>query len=66
MTMTNDLDPNGVFFGVRVGGVRGDDVANPPKRAARPKPEPWRKNKPQNSSQNTTVVELANARNNKT
>ena len=55
-----------MLFSVGVRAVRGDDVADPPERAARPEPEARRYDQPEYSRQNAAVVELANARNNQT
>ena len=60
------LNTNWVFFSVGVRAVCGDDVADPPERAARPKPETRRQDQPQYPRQYAAVVELANARNNQT
>ena len=55
-----------MFFRVGIRAVRGDEVADPAERAARPKPESRRENQPQNSRQISAVIELPNARNNQT
>ena len=54
-----------VIFGVRVGCVRGYDVAQPAQCSARAYPEAGREDEPENTSQNTSVVELADAGNKK-
>jgi hypothetical protein len=63
MTNGKCSDSDGVFLGVGVRGVCGDDVANPAQRAAGPKPESRRYNQPENSCQNATIVELPHSRN---
>ena len=55
-----------MFFGVGIGAPRSYDVANPAKRAARPDPEAWGNDQPENAGKYTAVVKLAYSRDNKT
>jgi hypothetical protein len=54
-----------VVFGVGVGRVGGYDVANPTERSARAYPEAGCEDEPENARQDSPVVELAHAGNNK-
>ena len=49
----------------RVGGVRGDDMADPTKRAAGANPKSGGNNEPKYARQNAAVVELAHTGNQK-
>ena len=55
-----------MILGERVRGVSRDDVADPAERTTRTDPETGRDDEPENSRQNPSVIELANARNDKT
>lgn len=47
---------------VGVGGVGRDDVADPPEQATRTNPQARRNDEPQDTSQEATVIELSNSR----
>ncbi len=53
-------------FSVGVGGVRGNDVANPSQRATRADPETGRNYEPKNSREDAAIVKLANSGNDET
>ena len=55
-----------MFFGVGVGAVRGDEVADPTERSASSYPKAWREDQPKYSRQNASVVELTNSGNDET
>jgi len=59
-------DADAIFFGVAIGRIGRDDVADPAERAARADPEAGREDESQDARQDLPVVELADAWNKKT
>ena len=55
-----------MILGVGVSGVGGNDVTDPPERAARANPKARRDDKPKYSGEDAAVVKLADAGNDKT
>jgi len=58
--------PYRMIFRVRVGRPGRNDVTDPAERPARSDPEAWGDNEPENSGENSAVVELAYSGNDKT
>src|SRR5882724_9580918 len=66
LSSLNSLHSDGMILSVRIGGPGGDEVANPAQRATTSNPEAGRYDKPDNASQNATMVKLPDAGNNQT
>lgn len=64
--MNGEILSDWIIFGVTVSAPRRNNVDNPAERADRADPGHARQNEPQNADQNSTVINLPDAGNEKT